>query len=267
MQGPRRSAGSAGELAEPEQLAEADELALLRRRAYGPDADIGGDEAAQARLAELEDIHRRRLDRAAPPAADSADPPRPAPAALDMPVSGRPPTVAAPARLDRADDRRRRRPRWTLRAGAVAALALVAAQAASLAGSPVEPVPTAAAAGTAADVVLLRVPGGGEPADPHATLDRLGLAADQLRRYESLDGLAVWGGRSRFGTMCLLVADPAKGIGEGTGAEGCAPYGAMAPAELLVSDSSSGGLIRLVLQSDHVDVYVYGPPQRAPLSP
>lgn len=37
----------------------ADELELLRRRAYGPDADIAGDAAAQARLAELEGAQRR----------------------------------------------------------------------------------------------------------------------------------------------------------------------------------------------------------------
>ena len=38
---------------------ESDELQRLRRRAYGPDADIGGDAAAQARLSELEAAQRR----------------------------------------------------------------------------------------------------------------------------------------------------------------------------------------------------------------
>jgi len=42
------------------ELEEADELERLRRRAYGPDADIAGDAAAQARLFELEAAHRRR---------------------------------------------------------------------------------------------------------------------------------------------------------------------------------------------------------------
>ncbi|HEX5728414.1 MAG TPA: hypothetical protein VFX99_03200, partial [Microbacterium sp.] len=36
------------------------ELERLRRRAYGPDADIAGDAAAQARLSELEAAQRRQ---------------------------------------------------------------------------------------------------------------------------------------------------------------------------------------------------------------
>ncbi len=35
------------------------ELAALRRRAYGPDADIQSDPAAVRRLSELEDLARR----------------------------------------------------------------------------------------------------------------------------------------------------------------------------------------------------------------
>ena len=37
-----------------------DELQRLRRRAYGPDADIAGDAVAQARLSELEAAQRRQ---------------------------------------------------------------------------------------------------------------------------------------------------------------------------------------------------------------
>jgi hypothetical protein len=36
------------------EFEETDELQNLRRRAYGPDADIAGDAAAQTRLSELE---------------------------------------------------------------------------------------------------------------------------------------------------------------------------------------------------------------------
>ena len=59
---------------------ESDELQRLRRRAYGPDADIAGDAAAQARLSELEAAQRR--ERA--PVVDAA-------AALRAPVSERVP--------------------------------------------------------------------------------------------------------------------------------------------------------------------------------
>jgi hypothetical protein len=43
------------------EFADSDELERLRRRAYGPDADIVGDVAAQARLSELEAAQRRQL--------------------------------------------------------------------------------------------------------------------------------------------------------------------------------------------------------------
>ena len=59
---------------------ESDELQRLRRRAYGPNADIAGDAAAQARLSELEAAQRR--ERA--PVVDAA-------AALRAPVSERVP--------------------------------------------------------------------------------------------------------------------------------------------------------------------------------
>ncbi len=53
---------------------ESDELQRLRRRAYGPNADIAGDAAAQARLSELEAAQRR--ERAADVDAAAAPPPR-----------------------------------------------------------------------------------------------------------------------------------------------------------------------------------------------
>lgn len=67
---------------EPADFEESDELQRLRRRAYGPDADIAGDAAAQARLSELEAAKRR--GRA--PAVDAA-------AALSAPVSERVPVL------------------------------------------------------------------------------------------------------------------------------------------------------------------------------
>lgn len=65
---------------------ESDELQRPRRRAYGPDADIAGDAAAQARLSELEATQRR----ARAPVVDTA-------AALRAPVTGR---VSAPDPLE-----------------------------------------------------------------------------------------------------------------------------------------------------------------------
>ena len=59
---------------------ESDELQRLRRRAYGPNSDIAGDAAAQARLSELEAAQRREQA----PVVDAA-------AALRAPVSDRVP--------------------------------------------------------------------------------------------------------------------------------------------------------------------------------
>ncbi|MFB8146486.1 hypothetical protein ACFC1W_07050 [Microbacterium sp. NPDC056003] len=79
------------------------ELAGLRRRAYGPEADIDGDAEALLRLVELEDLVRREhlapiAPAAAAPAAAAPDPAKPARTA---PSSRRPspatPTGAHPA--------------------------------------------------------------------------------------------------------------------------------------------------------------------------
>ncbi|WP_246533932.1 hypothetical protein [Microbacterium flavescens] len=71
------------------------ELAGLRRRAYGPTADIDGDAEALVRLAELEDLVLR--DRAVPPPVPPRIPaPAPAPARA-APVQGAPPRAASVA--------------------------------------------------------------------------------------------------------------------------------------------------------------------------
>ena len=43
------------------EFEESDELQRLRRRAYGPDADIAGDVAAQARLSKLDAARHGQL--------------------------------------------------------------------------------------------------------------------------------------------------------------------------------------------------------------
>ena len=76
-----------------------DELAALRARAYGPDADIHTDPAAAARLRQLEGEARRARDAVASPAPVSSftapGPPPPLPGVPSSP--GAPPAVGAPA--------------------------------------------------------------------------------------------------------------------------------------------------------------------------
>lgn len=106
-----------------------------------------------------------------------------------------------------------------------------------------------------------------QPKDPHGTLDMLGLSADELRQYEDFRGLSVWGGESRDGMACLLVAHPGQGLLEGIGDARCSPEGLDTIAEVplcsgcyapgVFTGLPTGSLIRFVLKGDHVDVYVY----------
>jgi hypothetical protein len=84
MDAPRRSA----------EFEESDELRRLRRRAYGPDADIAGDAAAQARLSELEAAQRGEWAALRAPVSERVPDPlggsRPASTSVPQPVSGSP---------------------------------------------------------------------------------------------------------------------------------------------------------------------------------
>lgn len=221
-----------------------DELDRLRRRAYGRDGDIAGDVAAQARLSKLEAAQHRQLT----PVIDPA-----------------PSVPAAPWW---------RRRRWLILGSATAALALITVHAVLLpqlrADEPTAipanrltemalPVPDAQHRGDdvpAPDFVLALESVGAdadEPQDNLGTLDALGLSANELRQYEDFRGLSVWSGESRYGTVCLLVADFA--IRERNGAEGCSPKGLETVAEVVWFQAQ--GLTRFVLNGDHVEVYVF----------
>ena len=79
-------------------FADAEELARLRRRAYGPDADIAGDAPAQARLSELEppNAGNRLVLADTAPGTPAADPqPGPFPEPAEVPRSGSTPVLPA----------------------------------------------------------------------------------------------------------------------------------------------------------------------------
>lgn len=255
-----RVTGSVGEQAE--------ELQLLRLRAYGPDADIAGDAEAQARLSELEAAQRRQLTPFAEAAASD-------PAPVTVPdLAGRPVVDSESAAAQPAPWSRRRR--WAILGGAIAALALNVAVVAWLSqllteDSAAIPAETSTAtmprlhAGhvfgyyvPSPDYVLaVRSVGfqADAPNDQHGTLELLGISPDELRRYESFQGLNVWSAESRYGLTCLLVAVPVQGLREGLSTEGCSLGGLDAHADL--PPTGGDGLIRFVLRGDHVNVYVY----------
>jgi hypothetical protein len=244
----------------PVDVAQAEELERLRRRAYGPDADIAGDAGAQARLAELEAAQRG-------PGAD-ADTPAAATATPKTPPSG--------GALAEGMPWWHHRRRLVLLGVGVTALALVAGYAAGASGllDPGRtPIPSASAVArmpavpddfqqglypTSPHEILSLVSVGAEvdrPNDRHGVLASLGIGLDQLRRYEDFDGLNVWSGVSHAGMTCVFVAVPRQGLREGYSGEGCAPEGFNAMAELPRQGSTT--IMRFVLKDNRVDVLVY----------
>ena len=244
----------------PVEPEEPDELERLRRRAYGPGADIAGDAAAQARLTELEAARHRPQT----PAVDAV-------AWVPAPVEGRVPDPApaggSVTELDPAEESiagsdavdgapaARRHHWWAIISIAIADVALIAALLTWVWPRAPDHVPSPDF-GQPADFVLALESEGAdadEPKDPHGTLDRLGLNVDEMRRYEDIGYLSVWSGDSRHGTVCLLVAHPGQGLNEGIGAEACEAEGVDIIADLSMPN---GSLIRFVLLGDHVDVYM-----------
>ena len=262
----------------------ADELERLRRRAYGPDADIAGDAAAQARLSQLEAAHRRQPTPVGDPGTGVPDP------FADQERAGTSVIERDRATGSTSDsdalDRAPAVPWWRRRrslivGGAIATLALNVAVTASVSqlladqSTPVpaetateetSPVPSGRGGGPyepAPDHVLALKSDGvaaDQPKDPGGKLDALGISPDGLKRYEDFDGaeawgfVAIWSGESRYGMTCLLLSASGQPISDGgRAAEGCSLKGADTIADISGSDS----LIRFVLNGDHIDVYVY----------
>jgi hypothetical protein len=292
----------------PGGFEEAGELKRLRRRAYGRDADIARDAAAQARLSELEHARRIRLvphDAAASGASPASEgSPRPeriegsgsSPTSVQQPVDRasagqtlveRPRTGQGAPEGPIVDSARAagpaaapwwRRRRWlAILAGAFVIVAMNAALGAwvlpplaqgllrsAIEASTVRIPPLPDARGRPEDnapnpdmVLALESVGveADRPKDPHGTLDRLGIRAENLRRYEDHYGVSVWSGESRYGMVCLFVAAPERGLRDGLGAEGCSPDGFTTVAEW---HEPSGHIFRFVLRGDQVNVYLYG---------
>jgi len=254
------------------------ELAELRRRAYGPDADIGKDAAAGRRLQELEDLLRPSLPPG--PASEAAAAASIGPAPMGpAPMGVRPREAAeaslsdapadAPAVLDThtADPaetapsvpqatRVRRRARAVLRerrtwivggVGAVVGAAIAAAVMSHPWRGPdqvlgVDPDPP--------DVLS---------ADYDGYLEILGLDRDGLRAYESASEFTPWVGDLASGGRCMLIARGADGLyGAACAGDGLDPVLDLMPAMWGVP-GASGSMIRFVAHGDTVEVWLSGP--------
>lgn len=266
----RRAYGRDGDIAgDVAAQARLSELEAAQRRQVTPVIDPAASVAARVpeRVPEAEPVEGpRSTSTSVPQAVDGAsaehDP-------VDASVADSGPIGEAPV----APWWRRRR--WLMSVGgATAALALIMVHVAWLsqlsAGEPTAiptntstemapPVPDAQHRGNvvaAPDFVLALKSVGAdvdEPKDNLGTLDALGLRASELRQYESFNGHRVWSGESRYGMVCLLVADFA--IRERNGTEGCSPKGLQTVAEAVWFQAQ--GLTRFVLNGDQVEVYVF----------
>jgi len=191
---------------------EAAELAALRARAYGPDADLREDPVAIARLDRLEAAARAGVPQASAdpvPEDDSARTDRdarvePAPAS-DAGLEPHEPVTAADATPRRP---RRGRPALLVGAGALIAgivVGYVAGAASGRVGAASAPSPA---------------PTMGEQyvSSWRAVSERYPWDAGSPRLLADIQGAYVWGGRTAAGTMTCAVVDDGGGL-----VRNCAP--------------------------------------------
>jgi hypothetical protein len=218
------------------------ELAELRSRAYGPDADIERDEDALARLIELEEL--ARTDAPVPADADSD-----APASVVAPAPPTAVVVDDGALTDAAPAPRRA---WWRRipVAAIVALAAMAGLGVGLAlPALTQPQPAA----------VLRP----APFVDGVELDfrMYGIPAESPVRYEPFRTFEVWSGQTREGSICVVVT---SAVGEWL-TSGCAPEPLSPTADIVFSpgmrevegfDLAEGSVVRFQLRGDVMEVWI-----------
>jgi hypothetical protein len=229
------------------------ELAALRRRAYGPDADIQRDPEALRRLHELEELARPAdpgdatdVDVLVPAIPDVDGSAEPGDAASGPEDSGESSSTATGKPADRWRSRRL----W-----AVAAICLAVGLAL---GAGAVAIPATFATGRP-DFTLQPDPGldagGIEWAD---NLEYWGVVQDSAVRYENYDNIQVLIGENADGGRCLILAFRDRAF---TGT--CAPadldpvldvYAGEWPV-FLEDPLNPGGVVRFVARPDAVDVW------------
>ena len=245
------------------------ELAALRRRAYGPDADIGADPLAQARLADLErQRSTRELGASAvartkpptgwvtevedPPTVETADGASGAPDAADEADKGIEATPAQSAPSARAPGRLRRALPWVIAAGAgVVAGALGAMYVDAVTEPQVE-----------AQLVALDKPLPGD-VPPALSQHDLGWTTDPVfvshGRYGPLE---VWSTTAPHNWQCLaIVVDSSVWRFNCTASSLDTVADVTVQASSLPTDAPGGPIpdwssIRFVLHDDVVDVHI-----------
>ena len=271
------------------------ELAQLRRRAYGPDADIASDPVAQARLRELESSRRApEPSFASAPSAPSAPSASSAPSGLSAPsdvraegrmaVPPRPPLP--PSREAPGNDSPPRAPRPSA-SGVARARPAVGAWSARLARWARSPRHLAIAAVGLLVVIALAVVPGLFAQRPDATLRvdpahedeafiwqggganeylrQLEIEAADIVRYEAYGDLNVWATPANQPQRCVFIFIDEDNIW----ALGCAPRGLDPIADVPIRpddmslnmreslpDLPDGSTVRFTLRGDVVEVWI-----------
>ncbi|MFH8250144.1 hypothetical protein ACH3VR_07250 [Microbacterium sp. B2969] len=239
-----------------------EELAALRRRAYGPNADIDGDAVAQARLAELElalavarsretPAHTTTVSQSRGEGSDEPETPDASAAvSADQPE---PATPAEPNPRARESSRGRRLP-WIL--AAIAGIAALIATLAAIVSIEASPTP------------VVSLPIASPPAsvrEPDLGLGMLGFFGARratLRYHGAVGSLDVWTVQGRDSAQCVVLSLRGE-IWD----QDCAPrplpavldvtadYGAL-HSESPGIDMPSGSFVRFAWQGGAVDLYV-----------
>ena len=242
------------------------ELAALRARAYGADADIDGDPRALRRLAELEEWHAAMMAAAVDAEHPSAEPEGPAPGsspAWTGQSGAAAPTARTLDRLPSAGATRGAESLGRLSRTRVGAIALGAAGVAAIAA-----VVAGVIAWTAPQPdASLRFTGAlpGEQALRLADFARGQLVStSSLRGFQPWGELEVWGAQSALGNRCLLIMEPST---DSLHAASCVPPPAQPIAEVYDVPVASGegwheglpvgSVVRFVLEGDVVEVWVF----------
>jgi hypothetical protein len=246
-----------------------DELRMLRRRAYGPAADIAADPAALARLEELEAAVRQAGSAAADPRPALPEPGSPteragaAVASHPAAPSAFEDATAAPADLDEpVPARRGRTRRWIAALWPVSVVAAIILGAVSYAAA----VPLVSRQADAAQVGTLR------PDPTFGWPQTLGPVPEDAVVFQEFHGLTVihaeqdiWG--SGEGCMVVLVTTQVDGDSPSYGGPvqyGCAAGGFPATVQLEVSEAlpaelqerfAVGSGLQFVFAGDRVGVF------------
>lgn len=214
------------------------ELARLRRRAYGPDADIAGDPDAVARLALLETSLKTETDAATDVPDESVD-------AADDSAGARQTRRPGPAHSGRS-----------LLARVAVCVAIAAASAAVAVAATLA---TVAATVDRPDATLEPV-----AVDPvtDVGLDGQWLQSFRINRadlqgYEEYRGVRPWVGTAADGLLCLFVTSADRGLV----AQSCTPPSIPPVADGVVGNGTVSlgggprGILRFQVHGDVLDVY------------